>query len=147
MATPHDVVVTVGAPRMLRMRARFERALAPRTCEAFAARLPFRAQLVQARWSGEAAWVPLGDLALDLPLENATSHPSKGEILFHPRGASGASEAELLVPYGSTRFASKVGQLAGSHFLTIVEGLELLPEVGRLVLWEGAQPFAIEAVE
>ena len=139
MPLSHDVVISVGA---LRLRARYERAAAPRTCDAFAARLPFRARLLQARWSGEAAWVPLGDLPLDLPLENATSHPSKGEILFHPRGTS---EAELLVPYGSTRFASKVGQLAGSHFLTIVDGLELLPELGRLVLWEGAQPFAIEA--
>lgn len=138
----HHVVITVAG---LRLRARFEHTAAPRTCEAFRALLPFHARLLQARWSGEAAWIPLGDLPLDLPLENATSHPSKGELLFHPRGASGASEAEVLVPYGSTRFASKVGQLAGSHFLTIVDGVALLPELGRLVLWEGAQPVAIDA--
>lgn len=135
----HDVVITVAG---LRLRARFEHAAAPRTCEAFRTLLPLRAGLLQARWSGEAAWIPLGDLPLDPPLENATSYPSKGELLFHPRGAS---EAEVLVPYGSTRFASKVGQLAGSHFLTIVDGIELLPELGRLVLWEGAQPVVIEA--
>jgi hypothetical protein len=36
-------------------------------------------------------------------------------------------------------FASKLGQLAGNHFLTILEGREQLQELGRLVLWEGAQ--------
>ena len=33
--------------------ARLERVLAPRTCEAFAARLPFEAEIVHVRWSGE----------------------------------------------------------------------------------------------
>jgi hypothetical protein len=32
-----------------------------------------------------------------------------------------------------------MGQLAGNHFLTIVEGQTQLPELGRLVLWQGAQ--------
>jgi hypothetical protein len=36
-------------------------------------------------------------------------------------------------------FASKVGQLAGNHFLTLTEGLEMLPQIGRKILWEGAQ--------
>ena len=31
------------------------------------------------------------------------------------------------------------GQLAGNHFATIVEGNEQLAELGRTVLWEGAQ--------
>jgi len=107
----------------------------------FRALLPFQNRLIQARWSGEAAWVPLGDLRLDVPAENATSHPSRGDLLFHP---GGASETELLFPYGSTCFASKVGQLAGNHFLTITSGQNLLPELGRRVLWEGAQPIRIE---
>ena len=50
------------------------------------------------------------------------------------------SETEILLAYGSVRFASKVGQLAGNHFLTIIEGVEHLPELGRLTLWQGAQP-------
>lgn len=136
-----DVIITVGP---LQFDARFERTLAPRTCEAFTTLLPFENRLVQARWSGEAAWVPLGDLRLWLAFENATSHPSRGDILFYP---GGASETELLFPYGSTCFASKVGQLAGNHFLTITSGMEFLPEVGRLVMWEGAQPIRIDRAQ
>jgi hypothetical protein len=133
------VNITVGE---LRFNAQFEEIAAPRTCAAFRTLLPFEEQLIQARWSGEAAWVPLGDLRLDLPAENATSHPSRGDILFYP---GGASETELLFPYGSACFASKVGQLAGNHFLTITSGLELLVELGRLVVWKGAQTIRIEA--
>jgi hypothetical protein len=132
------VNITVGE---LRFRARFEEIAAPRTCAAFRTLLPFEKQLIQARWSGEAAWVPLGDLRLDLPSENATSHPSRGDILFYP---GGVSETELLFPYGSTSFASKVGQLAGNHFLTISSGVEHLGELGRLVVWKGAQTIRIE---
>jgi hypothetical protein len=121
--------------------ASFEERKAPRTCAAFRALLPFRNQLIQARWSGEAAWVPLGNLQFDVGSENATSHPSRGDILLHP---ADASEAEVLFPYGSCTFGSKVGQLAGNHFLTLTSGHELLPELGRRVLWEGAQPIHIE---
>jgi hypothetical protein len=129
--------ITVGE---LRFSAQFEEIAAPRTCAVFRALLPFEDQLIQARWSGEAAWVPLGDLRLELPAENATSHPSRGDILFYP---GGVSQAELLFPYGSACFASKVGQLAGNHFLTITSGFELLAELGRLVVWEGAQTIRI----
>jgi hypothetical protein len=38
------------------------------------------------------------------------------------------SETELLFAYGSSRFASKVGQLAGNHFLEIIAGRERLEE-------------------
>ena len=34
---------------------------APKTCEAFLKLLPFRQKIIQARWSGESAWVSLGD--------------------------------------------------------------------------------------
>ena len=54
----------------------------------------------------------------------------------------GISETELLFPYGYCNFASKAGQLAANHFATLVEGVEQLPELGRLTLWEGAQPIA-----
>ncbi len=132
------VLITVGE---LSFEARFEEIAAPRTCAAFRTLLPFERNLIQTRWSGEAAWVPMGALELGVPLENATSHPSRGEILFYP---AGASETELLFPYGSTSFSSKVGQLAGNHFLTVTSPLDRLPELGRLVLWKGAQIIRIE---
>src|SRR5262245_38796413 len=128
------VRITVGALAFL---ARWEDARSPRTCAALRGRLPLEASLLQARWSGEAAWVPLGELDLGVGLENPTSYPAPGELLFHP---AGISETEILLPYGATHFASKAGQLAGSHVLTIVEGRERLPELGRLVVWQGAQP-------
>ena len=135
-----QVRISVGDD--LRFVARFERDRAPRSCAAFAALLPFRRKLLQARWSGESAWIPLGDFDFGVPLENTTSTPGPGELLLYP---SGRSETEILVPYGVTRFSSKYGELAGNHFLTIVEGLELLPELGRRVLWEGAQEMVFEA--
>jgi len=39
-----------------------------------------------------------------------------------------------------------MGQLAGNHFLTVVEGRDRFVELGRLVLWEGAQEIAFEAL-
>nr|NIN68399.1 DUF3830 family protein [Anaerolineae bacterium]NIN98490.1 DUF3830 family protein [Anaerolineae bacterium]NIQ81389.1 DUF3830 family protein [Anaerolineae bacterium] len=75
------------------------------------------------------------------PLENQTSHPGKGELLYYP---GGISEKEILIPYGSACFASKGGQLPGSHFATIVEGAEWLAEMGEKTLWEGAQEIIIE---
>jgi hypothetical protein len=119
----------------LRFSARWEEA-APRTCAAFRTLLPLRARLVQARWSGEAAWVPLGDLQTGLGYENHTSYPAAGQLLLYP---GGVSETEVLFPYGWTSFASKAGQLAGNHFATIEEGKGLLAELGRRVLYDGAQ--------
>ena len=114
----------------------FEEAAAPRTVAAFRALLPLRNRLVQARWSGESAWIPLGELEVGVGHENATSYPAPGQLLLYP---GGYSETEILFPYGATCFASKLGQLAGNHFATLEEGVEQLPELGRRVLWEGAQ--------
>jgi Protein of unknown function (DUF3830) len=124
--------ITVGS---LRFTARWEEA-APKTCAAFRRLLPLRAQLVQARWSGESAWIPLGDLKTGLDFENHTSYPAAGQLLLYP---GGISETEVLFPYGSTSFASKAGPLAGNHFASIEEGRALLAELGRRVLYEGAQ--------
>jgi len=101
--------------------------------------LPLESRIIQARWSGESAWIPFGDLHLDLGYENQTSHPAPGQLLLYP---GGISETEILFPYGATVFGSKVGQLAGNHFATIFEGNEHLKELGELVLWKGAQEIA-----
>ena len=117
---------------------------APNTCAAFTALLPYRRQLIHARWSGEACWIPLGDYQLGVGDENSTSHPSRGDLLWYP---GGISETELLFAYGSSRFASKVGQLAGNHFLEIIDGKVRLEEMGRYVLYRGAQDIVFEAAE
>jgi Protein of unknown function (DUF3830) len=127
----------------LEFRARLEREAAPLTCAAFIKLLPFRQHIIQARWSGEAAWIPLGDFEVGVGYENATSYPAPGHILLYP---GGLSETEILFPYGSCHFASKVGPLAGNHFLSVVDGTEQLPALGRLVLWQGAQDIVFETV-
>jgi hypothetical protein len=132
--------ITVG---LYTYAARLEEAAAPETCAKFAALLPYRQKIIHARWSGEACWIPLGDFKLDVPWENATRYPAPGEILFYP---GGYSETEILFPYGSCAFASKLGGLAGNHFITVTEGHDQLREMGRKVLWEGAQDLTIEAI-
>ena len=124
-------------------RARFETAAAPRSCARFQSLLPYRQRLIHVRWSGEACWIPLGNLDLGLGPENATSYPAPGQILLYP---GGISETEILLAYGGVRFASKMGQLAGNHFITLTSGLENLATLGKSVLWKGALPIRFEEV-
>jgi hypothetical protein len=136
---PFVLRITAGG---LDFEARLEEEKAPRTIAALRPLLPLDGRLVQARWSGEAAWVPLGlELELGLNSENATTYPAPGELLLYP---GGLSEVEILFPYGATNFASKMGQLAGNHFATIESGRERLAELGNAVLWEGAQAIRFE---
>jgi hypothetical protein len=114
---------------------------APQTVAAFLKLLPYKEKLIHVRWSGEAVWIPLGDFKLGVGFENHTSHPSVGDVLFYP---GDYSETEIILAYGSCSFSSKMGQLAGNHFLTIVEGREQLRPLGRQVLWEGAQDVVFE---
>ena len=122
-------------------KARFEVEKAPKTCAKFASLLPYKEQVIHVRWSGEACWIPLGDLDLGLGYENHTSFPAPGEIILYP---GGISETEILLAYGGVRFASKVGQLAGNHFLTVIEGNENLYALGRLTLLKGAQDIVFQ---
>ncbi|HEY0296885.1 MAG TPA: DUF3830 family protein [Bordetella sp.] len=115
---------------------------APQTVEAFTKLLPYTQKIIHVRWSGEGCWIPLGEFQLGVDFENHTSHPSVGDILFYP---GGYSETEIILAYGSCMFASKMGQLAGNHFLTITEGRENLRKLGTKVLWEGAQDIVFEA--
>ncbi|MDQ6722354.1 MAG: DUF3830 family protein [Candidatus Dormibacteraeota bacterium] len=125
----------------LRFLARLETETAPKTSARFRAMLPLKTKILQARWSGEAAWIPFGELNLDLGYENHTSYPAPGHLLLYP---GGLSETEILFPYGSTMFASKVGQLAGNHFATIYEGNDQLATLGHRVVWQGAQDITFE---
>jgi Protein of unknown function (DUF3830) len=125
-----------------RFAARLETAAAPKTCAKFSSMLPYRQKIIHVRWSGEGCWIPLGSLDLGLTHENATSHPAPGDIILYP---GGLSETEILLAYGAVQFSSKVGQLAGNHFLTVVEGRENLRPLGEFVLWNGAQDIVFSA--
>jgi hypothetical protein len=135
-----DIRITAGP---FVFAARFEREAAPKTCAWFERLLPYRERIIHVRWSGEACWIPLGSLDPGIDYENATSYPAPGQILFYP---SGISETEILLAYGASRFASKVGQLAGNPLLTIVDGLENLRPLGELTLWRGAQEIEFSAL-
>ena len=121
--------------------ARLESEKSPATCAVFEASMPFESRVVHVRWSGEAIWIPLGDLDFEVGYEDATAYPTPGQILLYPRGRS---ETEILIAYGSVHFASKAGTLAGNHFATITGGLGRLREVGVATLWEGARPIRFE---
>ena len=122
---------------------------APHTVQAFLKLLPYRQKLIHVRWSGEACWIPLDEFRLEndgkpVSFENHTSHPSVGDILFY---IGGYSEAEIIIAYGACSFSSKMGQLAGNHFLTVTEGKEQLRALGKKVLWEGAQDVLFESAD
>jgi hypothetical protein len=121
--------------------ARLEEEAAPATVAAFRRMLPLESRIIHVRWSGEGGWIPMGDLDVGIGPENATSYPSPGELIFYP---GGVSETELLLAYGYVAFASKAGALAGNHFATVVSGAENLRELGRRMLWDGAQPISFK---
>jgi hypothetical protein len=121
--------------------ARFERGAAAQTCARFESLLPYRERIIHVRWSGEACWIPLGDFDFGVGYENATSYPAPGQVLLYP---GGISETEILFAYGPCRFASKAGQLAGNHFLTVTDGHERLRPLGEMTLQRGAQEIVFE---
>jgi hypothetical protein len=132
------VLITAGP---FQFKARLEEKLAPKTCAVFRNLMPYNERIIHVRWSGEACWIPLGDLDLGLGFENNTAYPAPGQIILYP---GGVSETEILIAYGPCQFASKAGVLSGNHFLTITEDLEALHSLGRKVLYEGAQPIRFE---
>ena len=115
---------------------------APLTVAAFVKLLPYRQKMIHVRWSGEACWIPLGEFQLGVGFENHTSHPAPGDVLFYP---GGYSETELLIAYGACSFASRMGPLAGNHFMTLLDSRNRLRALGRRVLWEGAVDVLFEA--
>ncbi len=133
-------LITITSGRY-RFSARLEEQSAPRTVARFRALMPYRNRIVHVRWSGEACWIPLGEFVSELTHENATSYPAPGQLLFYP---GGYSETEILIAYGACHFASKMGSLAGNHFATVNGKLEELAELGRSVMWQGAQDIAFE---
>jgi hypothetical protein len=122
-------------------KARLHTDRAPETCRLLLEKMPIKGKAIQARWSGEAAWLQMDPYDVKAPQENATSYPGPGQLLYYP---GGVSEKEILIPYGSACFASKFGLLPGNHFATIVEGGELLEKMGEKILWGGIQSITME---
>ncbi len=135
------LVITAGP---YTFEGRFELDTAPKTCAAFLRHMPFVSKIVHVRWSGEGVWMPLGELDFGVGYENHTSYPAPGQIVLYP---GGISETEILLAYGGVHFASKVGQLAGNHFITLTSGLENLHTLGRKTLYEGAHDIRFELVD
>ena len=137
-----DLRISVGD---LHFTARWEPE-APLTRDALQQWLPIRSPLIHCKWSGESTWIPFGDRRPSVGYENATSHPAPGDLLIY---VGDLSECEILFPYGACSFSSRVGQLAGNHFATVEADdgwRDRLREVGRRVLWEGAQEISISEV-
>ena len=132
-----DLAIRVGD---LHFTARWE-ADAPLTRDAVRTILPLHSKLIHCKWSGEGCWIPFGDVKLPVGYENHTSHPAPAQIIVY---TGDISEGEILIAYGAVDFSSKLGQLSGNHFGTITDGSEQLKEMGRRVLWEGAQDISIE---
>ena len=79
-------------------KARYEEDSAPKTVAAFKKHLlGLTSKIIHVRWSGQAGWIPFGDLDLGLEPENGTCYPHPGEIVIYP---GGVSETELLIGYG-----------------------------------------------
>ena len=123
--------------------ARLEEVAAPLTCAWFLARLPYEAQAIHARWSGEALWIPTGEAPGGPEAENLVEHPGAGQILWY---GGAISEPEMLIAYGVARFACSGGPLLGSHFLTVTDGLDRLAQAGRDVLWRGVRAIRFEQI-
>ena len=122
-----------------RFTGRLETDAAPKSVAWLTARLPLVGVALHARWSGEAAWMPLGQEVM-LDHENALSYPHPGQMLLY---AGAKSEPELLIPYGFCAFASRAGALAGNHVITLDDDECSLSLLGQALLSRGAQPLRL----
>jgi len=118
-------------------------AAAPKSVAWLSAQLPLKGSALHARWSGEAAWMPLEhDVALDE--ENAVTHPHPGQILLY---AGPKSVPELLIPYGFCAFACRAGSLAGNHVITLDDDPSSLSSLGHALIYAGAQPLRLRLTD
>jgi len=90
---------------------------APESVSALETLLALTTELLQVRRSGHATWMPVdGDAVTDLPRENHTAYPSRGDVLVSP---GFKNEPELLFACGPTCFESPAGEQAGNHVATL----------------------------
>jgi len=117
---------------------------APESIRAMREFLPLESELMHVRWSGHAVWVNIDEIQLpDVPRENHTVYPSRGDILFYP---GYKNEQEILIACGPTCFKSPAGELAGNHVGTIDTSPEELRELENSTLQEGVHSVVIREV-
>ena len=116
----------------------------PQSCALFLEKLPYYGDLLHVRWSGEGVYMPFrepGLSELDQRGERRIHHPTPGEVILYP---GPESPGEVLISYGGVAFASAYGSLAGAHIITLECDREVLEELGRRALWDGAQKVGFE---
>ncbi len=117
---------------------------APESVDALLELLPLESTLEHVRWSGYATWVNIDEVDLpDLPRENHTVYPSRGDVLLYP---GYRNEQEILLACGPTCFKSPAGELAGNHVATLDATRDELLSLEESTLREGAKPIAIREV-
>jgi len=114
---------------------------APESVSALCNLLPLESDLLHVRWSGYATWVDIDDRPLpDLPRENHTVYPSRGDILLHP---GYRNDQEILIACGPTCFKSPAGEIAGNHVATLDAARSELSELEASTLNEGRRPITL----
>lgn len=114
---------------------------APESIAALREHLPLDTEVMHVRWSGHAIWISIDDLEMpDLPRENHTVYPSRGDVLLYP---GYRNPKEILIACGPTCFKSPAGELAGNHIATISASQEELLSLETETLKTGAKPVQI----
>ncbi|ELZ05057.1 hypothetical protein C482_02846 [Natrialba chahannaoensis JCM 10990] len=118
---------------------------APKSIETMREFLPLETEVMHVRWSGHATWINIDEIDLpDVPRENHTVYPSRGDILFYP---GYRNEQEILIPCGSTCFKSPAGELAGNHVTTLDVADETLVELEQETLRNGLKEVTVRIVD
>ncbi|SDK56093.1 DUF3830 family protein [Natronorubrum texcoconense] len=118
---------------------------APESVRALQDILPLTSELMHVRWSGHATWINIDEIDLpELPRENHTVYPSRGDILLYP---GYRNEQEILVACGPTCFKSPAGELAGNHVGTLEATRAELTALEELTLRDGVQPVTVRIRE
>lgn len=107
--------------------------------------LPHDSEVMHVRWSGHATWINIDEIDLpEVPRENHTVYPSRGDILFYP---GYRNEQEILIACGSTCFKSPAGELAGNHVATLDVSDEKLVELEQDTLENGVKDVTVRIVD
>lgn len=117
---------------------------APISIETMRDFLPLESELMHVRWSGHAVWANIDEIQLpEIPRENHTVYPSRGDILFYP---GYRNEQEILIACGPTCFKSPAGELAGNHVGTLNATPKELTELEKATLENGKHDVSLRIV-